>query len=141
RTGLFRLGLLLARPSPGEARECAPRFVVRGRPDGPEDRPLEGGGEQHLAERHVAVLGLRRLLVVNDSPDLLEQLLAEESGEQAAHDAERDEEELHAANVTRRSAPFTIPAWRAGRSTRGNCRSARGAACSGARSTSSRRTT
>jgi hypothetical protein len=40
------------------------------------------------------VLALRRLLLVDEAPDLLEQLLAQEPGEQAADDAERDEQEL-----------------------------------------------
>jgi hypothetical protein len=39
------------------------------------------------------VLALRRLLLVDQAPELLEQLLGDETREQAAKDAEGDEEE------------------------------------------------
>src|SRR5256885_15822179 len=94
--GSLRLRGLLARPAPREPRESAARLMVDGGAHGAEDRALEGGGQEDLAEADVAMLGLRRLLVVDDSPRLLEDLLAQEPGDQAADDAEWDEQELHA---------------------------------------------
>src|SRR5207248_7206403 len=107
---LFGLGLFLAGPASGEPRKGAPRLVIHGRADGAEDRTLERGGEQDLGEGHVAVLRLRRLLVVDHAPGLLEQLLAEEARDQAADDAERDEEQLHACETyTRWAARVGVP--------------------------------
>src|SRR5437899_4416255 len=76
---LFGLGLLVARPAAGEARESLARLVVHERPGALEDRPLEGRRRDHLAELDAPVLGRRRLLVVDHAPQAIEQLLAEEA--------------------------------------------------------------
>jgi hypothetical protein len=68
--------------------------VVDGALRGPEDRAFDGERGEHLRLRDVPVLGLRRLVLVDQPPDLLEELLAEEPGDQARGDAERREEEL-----------------------------------------------
>src|SRR5207248_21918 len=101
--GLFGLGLLLARPTAREALEYASHLVVDGGPGAPEHCPLEDRRGDQLAEARIAVLGLRRLPVVDHPPELLEQLPACEARDQSPDDAERDEEQLqkqvHAWNV------------------------------------------
>src|SRR3954452_7385584 len=92
---LFGLGLLLARPAAGEVGESLSPSVIHGRARGTEYRSLEGGGGDQLAPRRHPVLGLRGLLFVDQAPDLLEDLLAEKAGDQAADDAEWDEQKLH----------------------------------------------
>src|SRR3954452_12849173 len=96
---LFLLGTLVARPGAGGVRERDARAAIHGFLRGAEDRALDGRGGDHLGPRRLAVLALGRLLVVDQAPHLLEQLLAEEAGQQAGDDAEGREEELHAAKV------------------------------------------
>src|SRR5215218_1950374 len=96
RGRLFRLGALFARPRAGGVRERDARAAIDRLLRRPEDRALDGRGRHELAPRRVAVLGLRRLLVVDQAPDLLEDLLADHAGDEAEDDAERREQELHA---------------------------------------------
>src|ERR687883_259168 len=72
----------LARPSAGGAREGGAHAAVDDGLGAAEDGALEGARGDHLAPRGVAVLALRRVLVVKERPDLLEELLAEEAGDQ-----------------------------------------------------------
>src|SRR5207249_153299 len=73
----FRLGSLLARPGPGQLRERPPRAVVEDAPCGPEDRALERQRREELRPRRLTALRVRRLLLVDQAPDLLEELLAD----------------------------------------------------------------
>jgi hypothetical protein len=57
--------------------------VVRQLLDGPEDRSLEGAGEQQPPPADVAMLRVRRLLLVDKAPDLVEELLAHDARQQA----------------------------------------------------------
>jgi putative thioredoxin len=68
--------------------------VVEEAPDGAEDRALERKRREQLCPRCLAVLGIGGLLLVDQAPDLLEGLLADEAGQEAAEDADRDEEDL-----------------------------------------------
>src|SRR4051812_8187009 len=110
---LLGLGRFLARPAAGHAREGVACAVVCRCPGGPEDGPLQGGGQDHLAPGGDPVLGLRRLLVVDQAPHLVEHLLAHEAGKQAAEDAEGDEQELHGAeDYLRTGLSSGRPGWR-----------------------------
>ena len=53
---------------------------------GPEDRSLEGSGEQQPPPADLAMLRVGRLLLVDQAPDLIEDLLAEEAGQQPPAD-------------------------------------------------------
>src|SRR5256885_16597471 len=61
----------------------------------PEDRPLEGQRDRELDVVDLAMLSLGGLLVVDDPPQRLEELLAQKAGDEPAGDAEWDEQELH----------------------------------------------
>jgi hypothetical protein len=61
----------------------------------PEDRSLERERSNHLRNGDLAMLRLGRLLLIDKSPDLLEDLLADESGEEAGAYTYGNEEELH----------------------------------------------
>ena len=47
-----------------------------------------------FAQPHLAMLGLRRLLVVDEAPSEVEDLLRQKARDQAGGDAEGDEQEL-----------------------------------------------
>src|SRR5947199_2095733 len=116
RRSLFRVRLFLARPGARDALERLPRAAIHGRARRSEDRAFERRRGEHLAPRGVAVLGLRGLALVDHAPGLLEDLLAQEAGDKAAGDAERDEQELHRLRtVSRCSPPFvrvtSISSW------------------------------
>lgn len=55
-----------------------------------KDRPFDEEGSGELRVLDLAMLGVGRLLVVHQAPELLEDLLAELTGKQAADDAERE---------------------------------------------------
>src|SRR3954447_21769161 len=84
---LLRLGPLFTRPLPGEPRPAVPGAMVDEAAHDPRDRPLDEQGDEHLHQRHLAVLGPRRLLVVDQAPreveDLLRQLAAGQAKDQA----------------------------------------------------------
>src|SRR5436190_10909770 len=91
---LLRLRLFRAGPAAGHTGESLARAVVRRHPRGAEDGALQRGRGDQLGPRGQPVLALRRLLLIDEPPDLLEHLLADEAGDHAAEDAEGDEDEL-----------------------------------------------
>src|SRR5215218_7466505 len=98
--GLLRLRPLLARPRAGRPRERAPAVMVGGLLHRAEDGPLDRRGDQQLRPVDLPVLGVRRLLVVEQAPDLVEDLPRHEARDQAATDADGDEEDLgHAGSI------------------------------------------
>src|SRR6476646_2631207 len=94
RAGSLRFRLLFAGPLPRRAREHATTLVVHQPAQHPEDRALEGQRGDQLRVLDLAVLGLGRLLVVDQPPELLEDLRADEPCDEAAEDAERNERDL-----------------------------------------------
>src|SRR5215218_414584 len=86
---------LLARPGAGQFRERGAGPMVDQAFDEAEDRPLDEQRRDQLRPGEFAVLGLRRLLFVDQAPDLFEDLLAGDSGDQSQHDADRGKDELH----------------------------------------------
>src|SRR3954470_23054435 len=92
---LLRFRRFLAGPAAGELGERGAAAVVDQPFRQAEDRPLDRQRADQLRPGKFAVLGLRRLLVVNQSPDPFEDLLAEESRDQAEDDADRGEDQLH----------------------------------------------
>src|SRR5690348_1908157 len=93
--GLALLLLLLPRPDPGEVAEALrPETVDRGAGHA-EGHALDGGGADDLRPGRLLRRRLRRLLLVEDAPDGVEQLLADQAGHEAEHDAERLVEDLH----------------------------------------------
>src|SRR3954469_18083799 len=96
---LLRLGTLFARPRARGVGEGGARAAVDGFLGGAEDCALKRARGGDLGPGGVAVLALGRLLVVDQAPDLLEDLLADEAGQQAGDDAEGCEEELHGQKV------------------------------------------
>jgi len=54
---------------------------------------LDDEGGDQLRPRDLAILGVGRLLIVDQAPSALEQLAAQEAGDQARSDAERREED------------------------------------------------
>src|SRR5918995_2225631 len=89
---LGALGMPLPGPGPHRARERAPGAVVDHPPHRPEDRPLQRQGHGELGKRDVAVLGLRRILLVDQRPDPLEDRLAGEGGDEPGGHADGDEQ-------------------------------------------------
>jgi hypothetical protein len=69
--------------------------VIGESPRGSEDRPLQRQRRKHLRQRDLSMLGVWRLLVIDQAPDLLEELLASQTGKEASHHADRYENELH----------------------------------------------
>src|SRR4051812_12090728 len=92
---LLRLRCLLARPAAGEFGERGAAAVVDQPFHQAEDRPLDRQRGDQFRPGEFAMLGLRRLLVVDQSPDLFEDLLADEAGDQPEDDADRGEDQLH----------------------------------------------
>lgn len=91
---LLRIWVLLAGPGAGGAVEGLPGAVVSGFLHGAEDRSLDGAGQKEAAPRYVAVLRVRRLFIVDQTPDLVEGLLADEAREQSGTDRYGYEEKL-----------------------------------------------
>src|SRR3954452_21519405 len=79
RAPLLLLGLLLARPGTGGVGKRGACPVVDRRARGLEHGALDRGGGDHLRPRRLTVRRLRRFLVVDDAPQLLEQLLRDEA--------------------------------------------------------------
>src|SRR5215210_6116468 len=92
--GLFRIWALFAGPGARGAVEAASRGVVRELLHRPEDRPLDGACEQKPPPGDVAMLRIWRLLLVDNAPDLVENLLAHDAGQQAQGDRHGGEEHL-----------------------------------------------
>src|SRR5438045_166765 len=107
--GLLDFRFFLAGPRAGGVRERLARLVVDDRSRRLEDRALERGSSRHLAEARLAVLRLGRLLVVDQAPCLIEELLADESGHEPACDADRDEKQLHGEGNVYPGDPTGIP--------------------------------
>src|SRR5919206_440125 len=59
----------------------ARRAVIREALDEAEDRALEQQRRDQLRELDLAMLGVRRLLLVDQAPDLLEDLPSDDAGE------------------------------------------------------------
>src|SRR5919108_4798812 len=91
-TALFRLGRLFPRPGTSEPVKPAPGGVIEEPAREAEDCAFhrEGGGELSVGD--VAVLGLGRLLIIDEAPNLLEHLLRQQPGQEAAGDAEGQKE-------------------------------------------------
>src|SRR5215211_6854398 len=70
RRPLLRIRAVLARPGAGGVGERRARAAVDRHLGGAEDRALHSRGRDDLAPRRIAMLGLRRLLVVDQTPDL-----------------------------------------------------------------------
>src|SRR3954451_16564833 len=98
--GLLGLGTLVARPGAGETRHAVAGPVVGEAAHEPEDRALDHErGEQLHEAAGLAVLRVGRLVLVDEAPDLLEDLAPEDAGGEAEGDAERREDELHGSVV------------------------------------------
>src|SRR5918994_663658 len=91
---LFGIWARLARPAAGGAVKGASGRGVRQLLHGPEDRALEGAGEQQPPPADVPMFRVRRLLLVDQAPDLIEELLAEEACQQPPSDRHGGEEQL-----------------------------------------------
>jgi hypothetical protein len=61
--------------------------------DGSEYRPLERQRGNHLRQRDLSMLGLGRLLFIDQAPDLLEELLPNQTGKKASQHTYRYEKE------------------------------------------------
>src|SRR3954454_6928791 len=95
RCPLLRVGLGLARPDAGDAMEgVGPGAVDPGAHPG-EDRALERRRSEHLRQRRVLGRGLRRFLLVAPPPDEVDELAADQPGENAHHDADGLVEKFH----------------------------------------------
>src|SRR5947199_4659848 len=88
------LRMFLARPASGQFGECAPGPVVEQAPYRAEDRALQDQRGEHLLPVDFSVLGVGRLLVVEDAPEAFEGLLADQAREDSAEHAERQKEDL-----------------------------------------------
>src|SRR5213075_248048 len=99
----------LARPCSGEPREAVSASVVDQAADDTEQRALDEERGEQLDEVDLAVLGPRRLLVVDHAPDHVERLPGDLAGQQAGDDADRGERELHRAPPRLVSRPITNP--------------------------------
>src|SRR3954447_21027234 len=98
---LLGLGPLLAGPGAGELRPAVAAAVVHQPAHEPEDRPLDEQRHEHLRQRHLAVLGPRRLLVVDQAPHEVEDLLGDLAGGDPQQQADRREDGLHGPAVRR----------------------------------------
>src|SRR5436190_4748348 len=86
---------LLPRPAAGEAVEAMPRAAVDEPANRAEDRPFDRQRGEKERPAYLAMLGLGGLLVGDEPPDGVEELLRDRAGEDAAEDAEGEEEDLH----------------------------------------------
>src|SRR3954454_14351474 len=92
---LLRFRHLLAWPLTGDFGERGAAAVVDEAFGQAEDRALDRERGDQLRPGEFAVLGLRRLLVVYQPPDLFEDLLADQPRDQPEDDADRGEDDLH----------------------------------------------
>src|SRR3954447_24402900 len=97
---LLRLGRFFARPAAGHPREPAARAVIGQTAHRAEDRALDDQGGHELGERDLTVLGARCLLVVEQAPDLVEDLLAQLARTETGGDPDGQEDELHATSTS-----------------------------------------
>src|SRR4051812_47583605 len=94
--GLLGLRALLARPGAREPRDAVAGAVVGEPADEAGDRPPEHQRREQLhGAAGLAVLGVRRLVLVDQTPDLLEDLAPDDAGDETEGDAERRKDELH----------------------------------------------
>src|SRR3982751_1372298 len=91
---LFGFCFGLPRPSAGQALEAHPGAAVDQPAHDPEDRPLHQHRQDHFPPRDIAVLGIRRLLVIDQTPKLLEELFADQPPDETGEDADGGEEDL-----------------------------------------------
>src|SRR3954451_21558820 len=85
---LLGLGALVARPRAGELGDAMARAVVGEAADEAEDRALDKERRDQLHEAaRLAVLRVGRLVLVDQAPDLLEDLAPNDAGNEAEHDA------------------------------------------------------
>src|SRR3954464_15993336 len=98
---LLGLGALLAGPGTGEPRPAVAAAVVDEAAHEPEECPLDEQRHEHLQQRHLAVLGPRRLLVVDQAPDEVEDPLGDLAGGDPQQQPDRREDGLHGPAVRR----------------------------------------
>src|SRR6476620_4275341 len=91
---LLGSGPLFTRPGTRRSVEDAARRVVGALLDRAEDGALDRPGQQQPAPRDVAVLRVRRLLVVDHAPEAVEDLLPEDAGDEAGRDRDGDARDL-----------------------------------------------
>src|SRR5215216_3949218 len=89
------LRAFLAGPAARELREPSAQAVVDEAADDPEHCALDDERRDELDPVDLPVLGPRRLLLIEQSPDEVEELLGDLSGEQPGDDPDRHERELH----------------------------------------------
>lgn len=71
------------------------RAVVKEATGEAKDGSFQEQSACELGVSNLAVLGFRRFLLVDQAPDLLEDLLSDKTSQKAANDADGEEEELH----------------------------------------------
>src|SRR4051812_36159701 len=98
---LALLGLLGAGPEARETREAVGARAIDRRARDLEGDALDHRGAEDLGPARLLCGGLRRLFLVEDPPDRLEELLRDEAGEDAEDDSERFVEELHRVEAIR----------------------------------------
>ena len=101
----FDLGPLRARPDAGQPLKALGAAAVDGRLRDRERRALNRRRAQYLAPGGLLVGGLRRLAIVDVSPDLVEDLPREEAGDDADNDPEGLVKELHGCAGYPRASP------------------------------------
>src|SRR5215213_6476632 len=69
--------------------------MVRQAFDEAEDRALDEQRRHHFRPGELAMLRAGRLLLIDQAPDFLEDLLTDDSSDQAEDDADRREDDLH----------------------------------------------
>jgi hypothetical protein len=60
----------------------------------PQDRSLEQQGHNELCQGNLSVLRIGGVLIIEQVPETLERLLADETGDDSPDDAERDKQNL-----------------------------------------------
>src|SRR5947209_764343 len=101
RVGLCGLGTLLTGPRPGQLAESLPGCAVYDTAYRAEDRALEQQRGKHLLPRDIAMRGIRCLFLVDERPQALEHLLADQPGDQTPEDAEGKKQDLaHQQNTS-----------------------------------------
>src|SRR4051794_38854126 len=84
RYGLLRFRALVARPRAGQPRDAVAGAVVGEAADEPEDGALDHQcGEQLHEAAGLAVLRMGGLILVDQAPDLLEDLAPDDAGDEA----------------------------------------------------------
>src|SRR3954452_13855399 len=92
---LFRR--LVPRPATRDVVKRLAGVVIDQAAHGAEDRSLDRERKRQLQERDLLVLGLRSLLVVEQAPDRVEDLLRRLTGDQPGDDRERQKQKLHSS--------------------------------------------